>query len=276
MSLDTSCLPPGAFLLDLKSAAISNIVSTANFGCNFDLAMISLQAAHVRKTRFPASDIYLKFYTYKVFALLFETGNITASGALNLNEVMLRLQIARCYIEKCLTNNYQNKSLCNKLDQSILHLHSPLIRNVVIRVDVGKQLDIYKFWHDNQLNVCYFPDIFSGAIYKPRYVETTSKIRVLAFDTGKLTIVGAAKIEAAERVLIEVRHVLYGHTTNVVDVHASNRFMSQYETFLGCRKLATKDPACKEYADYLNMVQEEIDTTVSGEDTETILKEAGF
>jgi len=274
--LNIDFLPPGALLVALRSANISNIVSTATFSCNFDLSSLNLQASLVRKTRFPASDIYLKYGNYRISVLLFETGNITAPGAVNENEAMLRLQVSRCYIEKCLTNNYQIKIYSNKKDQSILRLHSPLIRNVVIRVDIGKGIDLYQFWHDNQLNVCYFPDVFSGAIYKPRYVETSSKIRVLAFNTGKLTIVGAAKIEAAERVLLEARYVLYGHTRNDIDVHASNRFVSQYETFLGFRKLAKLDPVCKEYSEYLDIVQEQIADNPKDEESERILTESGF
>lgn len=231
-------IPPGSRLLTFESIKIANIVATATLDFKFDLDMLNVftKASPERRARFPASNIYVKYRTINMMGLVFATASITSPGSLTVKEAELRLNLLRVYTERCITNNYTNSSwIWNPKDKSICDLLNPKIRNVVITAKFSHGIDIGRFARQYPLNVRYEVDSFPAAIYAPMYVEKDTKIRAIIFLVGKIVIVGAQTFRAADNVVKELRYVLVGFEKNSVDIHANNRFVSEYEAFLGRR-----------------------------------------
>jgi len=72
----------------------------------------------------------------------------------------------------------------------------PIIRNIVISVDLGKPVDLVALCEKMQ-HLIYEPEQFPAAIWRPKYAPRST---VLVFSTGKLIVTGNANHDAVDRI----------------------------------------------------------------------------
>jgi TATA-box binding protein (TBP) (component of TFIID and TFIIIB) len=72
----------------------------------------------------------------------------------------------------------------------------PVVRNMVISIDLGKPIDLVALCERMQ-RLIYEPEQFPAAIWRPNYAPRST---VLVFSTGKLIVTGNANTETVDRI----------------------------------------------------------------------------
>ena len=183
---------------------IQNIVSTVDLDCHINLKEVALQAKNSYYAPQKFSGLIMRIKEPKATALIFSNGKMVCLGA---------------------KNEEHSKNACKKFGKILKNLNYPVthlkkfkIENIVSSCDVKFKIPLLKLYiHILQYldgeHVTYEPEIFPGLIY--HYVDKNnegnterSNIVFLVFDSGKIVIAGAKKINLIFKAFDEFYPVL--------------------------------------------------------------------
>jgi len=171
---------------------VQNMVATTNIGNELDLekmAQVLVEAEYDRQ-RFPGLIFHID--DPKTAVLLFRTGNVTCTGAKNVDMIQKAISIV---VEKISEADFE----VNK-DFEII------VQNIVATTDLKADLNLTNLAMSLNLEkVEYEPEVFPGLVYR----NPVPKAVMLLFSSGKMVCTGAKKLgdvrDAIECVRQELR-----------------------------------------------------------------------
>lgn len=170
---------------------VQNIVASTTFAEKLDLDVIaqSLEDAEYEPEQFPG--LVYRLIKPKTATLLFRSGAANCTGAKNIKDVKITVDIIAEKLEKIGVKVYKNPEI--------------IIQNIVATSDLGGELNLSEVAIALGLeNVEYEPEQFPGLVYRLK----EPKVAMLLFGSGKIVCAGARQTDevklAVEKVLDEL------------------------------------------------------------------------
>ncbi len=173
----------------ISNYCIQNIVASANLGKELDLnhLTVEMSGAEYNPQSFPGLIFRLK--DPKTATLLFHSGKLVCTGARNLEQVKLAIEMVVMNVRKA----------------GVPITSSPIfeVQNIVASADVGCPVNLTSVVITLGLDrVEYEPEVFPGLVYR----MNDPKVVILLFGSGKLVCTGARKpqdVDAAVKKITE-------------------------------------------------------------------------
>jgi len=157
---------------------IQNIVASATFAEKLDLDVIAqtLENAEYEPEQFPG--LVYRLGNPKTATLLFRSGAANCTGAKNVEDVRIAVDIIADKLKKLGVEVYKNPKI--------------IIQNIVATADLGGELNLTEVAQGLGLdNVEYEPEQFPGLVYRIK----EPKVAMLLFSSGKIVCAGARSTE---------------------------------------------------------------------------------
>jgi transcription initiation factor TFIID TATA-box-binding protein len=157
---------------------VQNIVASTTFADKLDLDMIaqSLEEAEYEPEQFPG--LIYRLNNPKTATLLFRSGAANCTGAKNIEDVRVAIDIIKEKLEKLGIDVYKNPEI--------------VIQNIVAISDLGGELNLSEVAIALGLEkVEYEPEQFPGLVYRIK----VPKVAMLLFGSGKIVCAGGRKVE---------------------------------------------------------------------------------
>jgi len=157
---------------------VQNIVASATFAEKLDLDVIAqtLENAEYEPEQFPG--LVYRLGNPKTATLLFRSGAANCTGAKNVEDVRIAVDIIADKLKKLGVEVYKNPKI--------------IIQNIVATADLGGELNLTEVAQGLGLdNVEYEPEQFPGLVYRIK----EPKVAMLLFSSGKIVCAGARSTE---------------------------------------------------------------------------------
>jgi transcription initiation factor TFIID TATA-box-binding protein len=157
---------------------VQNIVASATFAEKLDLDVIAqtLEDAEYEPEQFPG--LVYRLGNPKTATLLFRSGAANCTGAKNVEDVRIAVDIIADKLKKLGVEVYKNPKI--------------IIQNIVATADLGGELNLTEVAQGLGLdNVEYEPEQFPGLVYRIK----EPKVAMLLFSSGKIVCAGARSTE---------------------------------------------------------------------------------
>ncbi|KAK2962695.1 putative TATA-box-binding protein [Blattamonas nauphoetae] len=156
---------------------ITNIVTSATCNIELDLKFLAEKIGNAiyNPRKFPAMNIKLK--DPKSTVLMFKNGRIVITGARSVEDTRQALKKVKRMM----------KSL--NIDARITDI---TYHNFLARAQCQFQINLTQFQQQNAKMSHYEPEMFAGLIY----TIAAQQVKIIAFKSGKISIVGAKSVEA--------------------------------------------------------------------------------
>ncbi|MBN2603633.1 MAG: TATA-box-binding protein [Candidatus Thermoplasmatota archaeon] len=163
---------------------VQNIVASTTFAEKLDLDVIaqSLEGAEYEPEQFPG--LVFRLGNPKTATLLFRSGTANCTGAKNVEDVQITINIISGKLEKLGVDVYKNPEI--------------IVQNIVATADLNGELNLTETATGLGLeNVEYEPEQFPGLVYRIK----EPKVAMLLFSSGKIVCAGARSTEDASKAL---------------------------------------------------------------------------
>jgi transcription initiation factor TFIID TATA-box-binding protein len=171
-----------------EKITIENIVASTSLAEHLDLSKIALalDGSEYEPEQFPG--LIYRLHEPKTAVLIFRSGKVNCTGAKNLPNVKLTIDIIIKKLKKAGIDVYENPDI--------------VVQNIVAVYDLEADLNLTDIAMSLGLeNVEYEPEQFPGLVYR---VEEP-KVVLLLFGSGKVVCTGAKEESEIEQAVIKVK-----------------------------------------------------------------------